>query len=211
MSLLVGLSVIFGLVLPVGAAQAGLSDVEANAWYAQDVSWCVEHGLMDGTSGQTFSPDQPAVRAVLVEALYCQAGSPEPEQSATFSDVAPDSPYYRAVSWAAEKRITTGYGGGRFGGGDPVTREQFAAFLWRAAGEPNPGESESFADQARISGYAVSAVVWARSQGIIKGKARNQFDPQARISRAEAAAMFHRWLEQNTDNENKGDPAKAAR
>ncbi len=205
LSLLVGLSMIFSLVLPVGAAQAGFSDVDGNAWYAQDVAWCVEHGLMDGTSGQAFSPDQPAVRAVLVEALFRQAGSPDPGQSAVFSDVAPVSPYYRAVAWAAEKEITTGYGDGRFGGEDPVTREQFATFLWRAAGKPDSGASEPFADQDRISGYAVSAAAWARGQDIIRGREGNLFDPQAHISRAEAAAMVHRWLGESTDNENKED------
>lgn len=131
---------------------------------------------------------------MLVTALYRQAGRPAVGQTVSFTDISADAPYRDAAAWAQVNDIINGYGNGRFGGEDPVTREQFAAMLWRAEGKPASGSSEVFADQEKISAYAVNAVAWARSVGIVSGKGGNLFDPQANITRGEVAAMLHRWL-----------------
>ena len=75
-----------------------------------------------------------------------------------------------------------------------MTREQFAAMLWRAEGKPAPGSSEVFADQEKISAYAVEAVSWAKGAGIVQGKGDSLLDPDAHITRGETAAMLRRWL-----------------
>lgn len=170
------------------------SDVPAEAWYAQDVIFCVEQGLMDGTTPDSFSPNVPASRAVLVTALYRQAGSPAVGQDTSFTDIPADAAYRNAASWAEANSIINGYGNGRFGGEDPVTREQFAAMLWRAEGRPAARSSEIFADQEKISAYAAEAVSWARGAAIIQGKGEGLFDPASHITRGETAAMLHRWL-----------------
>ena len=168
------------------------SDIPEDAWYCEAVRYCVENRLIDGTSSAAFSPAEPAIRAVLVTALYRQAGSPTVQQGASFTDVS--TAYADAVSWAAMNGIADGYGDGRFGGEDPVTREQFAAMLWRMESQPVTATAEAFADQDKISAYAVSAVSWARNAGIVSGKGNNVFDPQANITRGEVAAMLYRWL-----------------
>lgn len=170
------------------------SDVPDGAWYAEAVQYCLEHGLMDGTSSAAFSPAEPATRAVLVTALYRQAGSPAVRQRAGFTDVPAGASYADAVSWAAANSIAGGYGDGRFGGEAPVTREQFAAMLWRTEKQPDPEGSEVFADHSEISAYAVDAVAWAKSAGIISGRGNNLFDPKADITRGEVAVMLYRWL-----------------
>lgn len=177
-----------------------LSDVPDGAWYAQAVRYCVEKGMMDGTSSTAFSPSEPATRAVLVTALYRQAGSPAIQQGASFTDVPAGADYADAVSWAAVNSIVGGYGDGRFGGEDPVTREQFVAMIWRTEGQPDPDRLETFADQNEISTYAVNAVAWARNAGIVSGKGNNQFDPKANITRGEVAAMLYRWLNPVTES-----------
>lgn len=171
-----------------------LSDVSDGAWYAEAVQYCLERGLMDGTSSTAFSPGEPATRAVLATALYRQAGSPAVQQGVSFTDVPAGADYADAVSWAAVNGIAGGYGDGRFGGEDPVTREQFAAMLWRVEGQPDSDRSEAFADQIEISAYAVHAVAWARNAGIVSGKEHNRFDPNAHITRGEVAVMLYRWL-----------------
>lgn len=110
---------------------AAFPDMPDGAWYAEAVRYCVENGLMDGTSSDAFSPGDPATRAVLVTALYRQAGSPAVQQEAGFTDVPEGAAYADAASWAAANGVANGYGDGRFGGEDPVTREQFAAIIWR--------------------------------------------------------------------------------
>ena len=183
---------------PVAYAASGdmlvLSDVSDGAWYAEAVQYCLERGLMDGTSSTAFSPGEPATRAVLVTALYRQAGSPAVQQGASFTDVPAGLLYADAVSWAAASGIAGGYGDGRFGGEDPVTREQFAAMIWRTEGQPSADWSEAFADQNEISTYAINAVAWARNAGIVSGKENNLFDPNANITRGEVAVMLYRWL-----------------
>lgn len=170
------------------------TDIADGMWYAEAVRYCLEHGLMDGTSSTTFSPVEPATRAVLVTALHRQAGSPAVQQGASFTDVPAGASYADAVSWAAANSIAGGYGDGRFGGEAPVTREQFAAMIWRVEGQPDSNGSETFADHNEISAYAVNAVAWAKSAGIINGKANNLFDPKANITRGEVAVMLYRWL-----------------
>ena len=170
------------------------SDVTAGAWYVEPVRYCVENGLMDGTSSTAFSPNESATRAVLVTALYRQAGSPAVQQEASFADVPAGAAYADAVSWAAANGIAGGYDNGRFGGEDPVTREQFAAMLWRMEGQPVTGTAGAFADQDEISVYAVNAAAWAKNAGIVSGKEGNLFAPQDNITRGEAAAMLYRWL-----------------
>lgn len=153
-----------------------------------------ENGLVDGTSSTVFSPSAPATRAVLVTALYRQARSPTVHQGASFTDVPAGASYADAASWAAANGIAGGYGDERFGGEAPVTCEQFAAMLWRMENQPVTDTAEAFADQDKISAYAVNAVAWDRNAGIVNGKGNNLFEPQVNITRAQVAVMLYRWL-----------------
>ena len=96
--------------------------------------------------------------------------------------------------------IVNGYGSGLFGPNDPVTREQLAAILYRYAVyggmtavtlEENLG---SFADTAQLSAYAIQAMNWAVGQGLINGSGSNLV-PKAQATRAQVAAIIHRYLE----------------
>ena len=88
----------------------------------------------------------------------------------------------------------SGYGNGRFGGEDPVTREQMAAILWRYSGSPAAGPGEDFADEADIAGFAGTAVDWARASKVVTGKGENRFDPRGNLTRTETAVILHRYL-----------------
>ena len=96
--------------------------------------------------------------------------------------------------------IVNGYGSGLFGPNDPVTREQLAAILYRYAVyggmtavtlEENLG---SFADTAQLSAYAIQAMNGAVGQGLINGSGSNLV-PKAQATRAQVAAIIHRYLE----------------
>lgn len=113
---------------------AGFSDVAADAPYAQAVAWCREASLMNGVSAGTFDPGGTVTRAELTAVLYRAAGQPAVGQS-SFTDVPDDAWYAPAVSWAAQAGIVNGSGGGSFGPGDPVSREQLAVILARYRGE----------------------------------------------------------------------------
>lgn len=183
------------------AAQAGtdalFSDVPADAWYAEAIRYCQAHGIMEGTGGAAFSPNASMTRAALAAILYRAAGAPSVEAAPDFTDTAPGAWYSGAVSWAVETGVLSGYGNGAFGADDPVTREQMAAVLWRYAGSPAGAGAEAFSDAASISAWAQPAVNWARSGGILTGRAGNRFDPKAAVTRGEAAVILYRCLERD--------------
>ena len=155
-------------------------DVTADAWYAAAVGYVMERGLIDAADG-VFSPDAPANRGVIAEALWRAAGKPPASRHAGFTDL--DETDTAAIDWAAEVGVVNGYSDGRFGAARPVTREQFAAMLWRMAGKPNSGSIPDFADASLIAPYAVDAAAWVRENGMILGKPGNLFDPQSILTR----------------------------
>lgn len=180
-----------GVAASHAAPAGGFSDVDANAWYAEAVSYCDQNGLMSGTSGTEFSPNKTMTRAMLAAALYRQAGSPAVNGNDTFPDTDFGEWYSDAVIWASQNEIITGYANGSFGTNDPVTREQIVTILWRMAGSPAAGaQAVSFADGADISDYASDAVSWASASSIISGKSGNRFDPQGKATRAEVASIL---------------------
>lgn len=184
-----------GLYFPAGAAveDTGFADVAANAWYAQDVQYCRDNGLMNGTGETVFSPDETMSRAMLATVLYRMAGSPPVTGSDAFSDTDAGQWYSDAVLWAAQRDIVGGYDDGRFGTDDPVLREQIATILWRYAGQPAAGDITDFADEAAISPWAADAVDWARASGYINGDEANRFQPVAQATRAEVCAILARY------------------
>lgn len=197
-SLLAVCAVILSLMVPALAAveDTGFSDVAADAWYAGAVEYCVENGLMSGTSATTFAPGAAMSRAMLAAVLYREAGSPVVTGPADFMDVASDSWYAAPAAWAAQNGIISGYGNGLFGPNDPVTREQIAAILWRYAGSPNTEAGRDYADEDLIASYASAAVDWARAGGIMSGKANNRFDPKGSATRAEAAMILMNYSQE---------------
>lgn len=176
-------------------SEAEFSDVAADAWYAEAVEYVQENGLMTGTSDTNFSPNANISRAMLATIFYRMAGSPTELEIAGYSDVADRAYYTDAVNWAAAEGIMAGYGNGRFGPNDPVTREQIVTILWRYAGSPSSEAGQDFADKNTISSYAVDAVNWARANSIINGKDGNRFDPRGNLSRAEAAVILKNYLQ----------------
>lgn len=181
------------LSLSVPALAADFSDVSCGAWYEEAVDYVTERGLMDAAAEGAFATDENAPRSIVAEALWRLAGRPEAAGRAAFSDVAGSDPHSAAIDWAAEAGVINGYPDGSFGGNDLVTREQFAAMLWRAVGRPEADGGVTFADADEISSYAVTAAAWSQANGIINGIPGNLYAPKANVSRAMVAAILMRY------------------
>ena len=175
-------------------AKAAFSDVPQGAWYAEAVNWCREQGIIN--DGTVFRPEAVMTRAMVATALYRASGSPSATASGRFTDVPANSRDAAAISWAAGAGVINGYDDGTFRPDNPVTRQQFAAMLWRSAGSPAADTGTDFADEASISSYAKTAVDWARDAGVILGKDGNRFDPGGGATRAQAAVILYRYLTQ---------------
>ena len=173
-------------------------DVPRDSWFFEPVFQCYWSGLMNGTSPTTFSPHSTASRAMLVTVLWRLLGCESPQYS-YFSDVSPESWYYKPVNWAAEHGVVFGTGPYRFSPDQNVTREQTAAILFRLASAMGlPADSFAplggFRDADSASDYARSALMWAVDAGILQGNDRHELRPQGTATRAELAAMLIRFV-----------------
>lgn len=181
-------------VMALEAPELGYyTDVPANAWYARAAEYAAENELMNGVGSGRFAPGQTTSRAMLAAILWRVAGEPAADGAIGLADV-PDGQWYtQAIRWAASQNILTGYGNGRFGPGDPVSRQDMVTILWRYADKPQ-ASAPDFADEGSIDGYAAQAVDWARANEIISGVGDNKFDPAGIADRAQTAVILHNFL-----------------
>lgn len=177
------------------AAGGTFTDVPATHWAAGAVEFVSSQGLLQGTGTSTFAPGQPMTRAMLVTALWREAGSPVVNYAMDFDDVDEDQWYTEAVRWAASEGIVAGTGKG-FSPDAALTRESLAAILFRyAGGQADGGSLDSYADGAGVSAWAREAMNWAVAQGLITGKSGGRLDPGGTASRAEVSAILMRYVQ----------------
>jgi len=174
-------------------------DVKTSDWYYGGVVYAYQNKLFNGTGDTTFGPAGTMTRGQMAAVLYRMAGSPEVKQAAGFSDVPADAYYADAVAWAVEKNISGGYADGTFRPNQPITRQQFAAFLYRYAQamgcDVSVGEDTnilSYNDALSVAEYAVPAMQWACGAGVLQGSNGNLM-PNASCSRAQVAVILQRF------------------
>ena len=173
-------------------------DILNNMWYYNAVKFNYENGMIKGTSDIIFDPNGDLTRGMLVTILWRMEGNPK-ATSNQFTDVVTSQYYYNAVNWAASKKIISGYGNGKFGPNDKITREQLAVILRNYAlyKEKNVSartDLNKFIDNKNISSYAKDAVSWAVANKVISGKAEGtKVDPHGKATRAETAAMLYNY------------------
>lgn len=178
------------------------TDVPGSAWYYDGVAYVYQHGLMAGTSATTFGPDVTTTRGMIATILWRLEGSPVVNYAMDYTDVAQGQWYSEAIRWAASEGIVSGYGDGRFGPDDIITREQMAAMLYRYAQykgyDVSVGEDTnilSYTDFEDLSEYAIPAMQWAVGAGIISGTSESTLGPRGNASRAQVAVILTRYCE----------------
>ena len=174
-------------------------DVKTTDWFYEDVAYVYNNDIMNGTAADKFEPNSTLTRAMVVTMLYRIEGEPSVSYSGAFKDVTKNQWYTEAVEWAAKNDIVNGFDANTFGPSRAITREQLAAILYRYANykklDTSHGSSLSkFYDSDKVSSYAKDALEWAVYEGIMNGEAGN-LKPTGTATRAQAAAMFHRFLE----------------
>lgn len=183
-----------------GTGANPFTDVSEKDWFYSDVMFVYENGLMLGTSKTLFSPYGTATRGMMATILWRMEGSPAPKGKNSFTDVEAGKWYADAITWTAENGIFADYDKDRFKPDDPITREQLAAIFYRYADYKGydltvKGNLDKFKDADEITDYAKTAMQWAVGSDLVKGKSGNLLDPQGTATRAEIAAMLHRFIE----------------
>ena len=177
-----------GDMTPNGNTTANkFTDVAANAYYADAVTWAVEKDITSGTTATTFAPDTTCTRAQILTFLWRANGSPVPTISDPFSDVPTGAYYADAAVWAYEKGLISG---AVFAGDTPATRAATVTYLWKLAGGPNTSRSE-FSDVPADAEYA-DAVAWAVEKGITSGTSQSTFSPDTVCDRAQIVTFLFR-------------------
>ena len=177
------------------------TDASTTVWYHDGVHFCIDEGLMEGYGGDLFGPNDTLSRAQLCQIVYNMEGQPDVTGDSVFTDVADGAWYADAVTWAAENGIVGGYGNGKYGPYDPITREQLAAILWRYAQAKGYDTTQGgmaireYADFDQISSYAAEAMTWAVNTGIINGTSSTTLSPQGSATRAQVATILMRFIE----------------
>ena len=166
------------------------ADVATDAYYYDAVKWAVNKGITNGVSETLFGPDQACTRAQIVTFLWRAAGSPEPKSGSSFTDVAADAYYAKAVAWAVENGITKGTSETTFHPDETCTRAQGVTFLYRALGKLAAAQA-GFTDVAADSYYA-DAVNWAAENGVTKGISETLFGPDGSCTRAQIVTFLYR-------------------
>jgi hypothetical protein len=175
------------------------ADVSESDWFYDAVRFVHENGLMVGTGDTAFSPQVNTTRGMIVTILYRLEGLPKTSAANPFDDVAADKWYTDAVVWAAEQGIVNGYGNGKFGPEDAITREQMAVILMNYAKVKGYDVSMSaklskYTDAGSISSWAKDAMSWASAIGLIQGDGVKLM-PSGNAIRCQAAAILQRFIE----------------
>lgn len=194
-------------------AGSSFTDVKAGTWYNESVEFVYKNELMAGYDSGEFKPESDADRATVVIALYKLWGAYSTNYLSSFNDVdVSNLQLNSAVEWASgndffipmRTPITSGYGNGYFGPNDPVTREQLATFLYRYAifksyDVTSRADLLHYTDRGSVSDYALEAMQWAVSQGLISGTSTTTLSPKDTVARSQLAAILMRFCESVVD------------
>ena len=158
------------------------TDASTTAWYHNGVHYCLDEGLMKGITAASFSPNGSVTRQQVWMILARLSGA-DPADMA------------EARTWAMANGVSDGTNPG-----SPVTRQQFAAMMYRYAVQSGMAavtleeNLSGFPDAADVAEYAVQAMNWAVGQGIIGGMTDGTLNPTGPSTRAQTAVMLCRWL-----------------
>jgi hypothetical protein len=143
--------------------------------YYTAIYWAAEKGITKGYSDGTFGINKPCTRGHAVMFIWRMAGCPAPRSTAKspFADVPKTHTFYKAILWAQQKGITTGYTSGvkkgKFGVDETCTRGQIMTFIWRFKGKPEPKSTVCpFRDVPKTHTY-YKAILWGSQKKITNG------------------------------------------
>ena len=168
------------------------------------VTFVTDRGLID-VSGDGFRPDAGVSRAVVVTALYRMAGKPEVEYESVFTDVPNGQWYSNAVVWADKTGLIGEFtGGDKFSPNETVNREQLTTMIFKFADikQPETSDLAVYTDVGLISPWALTAMGWGISRGVISGASASTLEPGGAITRAQCAASLQRFVNLREDPRN---------
>lgn len=176
------------------------TDVSEKDWYYNAVKYAYDNGLMSGVSSTVFAPNANTTRGMIVTVLYRLENEPDVNIDNSFKDVKSSDYYGKAIYWAKQNNIVTGYDSTTFAPNDNITREQMAAILYRYASYKGhsvdkTSDLSEFTDVSNINDYALKPIKWAVASNLISGMGDSTISPLGNASRAQVATILMRFIE----------------
>lgn len=176
------------------------ADVAAGDWFYTPVHDVFARGLMTGVDDDTFAPQMPTTRAMVVSVLARLSTVPQSGACMSMTDVQEGDWYADAVAWALEAGVAHGFEDGSFRPNEAISREQLAAMFYNFAvvegvATAEQGNVSAFTDAESISPWAHDALSWAVGADLLQGTTPHLLQPQGLATRAQLAALLVRYAE----------------
>ncbi len=202
---LIGIILCSLLMFSTVVSAAQYEDLSENHWAYESIMRLTEAGIMEGSSEDStmFLPSEQATRATIISALYNAFGAPVVSAEALpFYDVSTVAPYWEAVRWAYDTKITSGVSSVSFAPNEPLNREQAFSFFFRALSNSGMIKTDTitdsmskYKDASDVSDYAVVASNFLLQEAVVSGYEDNTIRPHSYVTRAELAALLDRLFE----------------
>ena len=147
------------------------ADVAETYWAYDEIAWAYENGYVNGVTATTFAPGASISRQQIWMILARIAGDDPADMAA-------------ARQWSIDNGISDGTNPG-----SAVTRQQLMGLDTTAGGMA----IREFPDYEAVASYAVEAMDWAVSAGIINGTTDGTLNPTGTATRAQFAVMLYRF------------------
>ena len=158
------------------------ADVPASYWGSDYIDFVTSREIFSGTGANTFDPDLPMNRAMIVTVLAAYDGADTSSSGGAW--------YEAGQRWAMANGISDGTNMEQ-----NLTREQLALMLWSYAGKPDARQSlTGYPDMGSVSSWAKQAMAWAVENGLISG-VDGALAPQGEATRAQVATILMRFVE----------------
>lgn len=184
----------------VGHNQVSFNDLGQATWAKTMIESLAAREIVAGTGSSMFEPNRSVSRAEFLKLLLAALDRKDEQAASSFNDITSDAWYYQTVATAEKLGIAKGKEDGTFGANEAITREDMAVLLFRAAAGvkfAGTGTSKtSFTDNAFIASYAVEAVSKLQQTGLIDGFMDGTFGPKQQTTRAQAAAVIYKLIDQ---------------
>ena len=171
------------------------TDVGTSHWAKPYVEEASARGIINGYPDGTFHPDTDMTRAEIYTILWNLSDKPLPSRGSPFADVGKDDWFFNAAGWAHENGYTEEGTNSYFLPNEILNREQVIAILYRYAGLPETSNAlQKYEDTHAVSTFALPAMNWAVSVGIIVGMDDTHLVPQGAITRAQITTITVRYI-----------------
>ena len=181
---------------PASTGASTLNDISQH-WAKSYVERLVTSGVLSGYPDSTFKPDNTITRAEFARIMFLALKLPTSNTGTDFKDWTGTAAWARTgIAAAVKAGIINGYDDGTFRPDQPISRAEMAVIIMRAKNAgASSGNAVSFSDSNQIPVWALPYVQEAVQLKIITGKDNNQFKPNDQATRAEAACMLCRLLD----------------